>query len=148
MKRSFNFLVLSLLVLLTSCSPKVDLEDEKIKLLQADKDWSEAARTNDMERLWSFWTNDAKLLLSKDQIITGMDQIKKFTTQARTDPNFEISWEALGVNISKSGEMGYTYGIGKVVRTGENGEKITLEYPYLVVWERQPDGNWKGVIEN
>ena len=44
--------------------------------------------------------------------------------------------------------MGYTYGIGKVTRTGENGELFSMENPYLIVWEKQPSGNWKCVIEN
>lgn len=147
MKTPINLLVLMMLLYLISCSPKVDLENERIKLLQADKEWSDAANSNDMERLWSFWLEDSKMLLSANKTLNGLSQIKEFTTQVRTDPNFEISWEAQGADISASGEMGYTYGVGKVTRTGENGEPITITNPYLVVWKKQPDGQWKGVIE-
>jgi len=148
MKKTINFLVLLLSIFISGCAQTVDLETERIKLLEADKEWSKAANANDMERLWSFWTDDAKMLLSADLTVSGIDQIKKFTTQARTDPNFEISWEVQGVDISKSGKMGYTFGIGKVTRTGENDELITMANPYLIVWEKQSDGKWKCVIEN
>ena len=148
MKNKISYLVFLLSIFISACSDTVDPESERAKLLQLDREWSEAARTNNMERLWSFWTDDAKILLSADKTISGLDQIKQFTTKARTDPNFEISWEVQGVEISKSGEMGYTFGIGKVTRTGENDELITVANPYLIVWEKQSDGNWKCVIEN
>ena len=148
MKNEISYLVFLLSIFISACSDTVDPESERAKLLQLDREWSEAARTNNMERLWSFWTDDAKILLSADKTISGLDQIKQFTTKARTDPNFEISWEVQGVEISKSGEMGYTFGIGKVTRTGENDELITVANPYLIVWEKQSDGNWKCVIEN
>jgi len=148
MKNKISYIVFLLSIFISACSDTVDLETERAKLLQLDREWSEAARTNNMERLWRFWTDDAKILLSADKTISGLDQIKQFTTKARTDPNFEISWEVQGVDISKSGEMGYTFGIGKVTRTGENDELITVANPYLIVWEKQSDGNWKCVIEN
>lgn len=148
MKNSINLLLLPLFVFVTNCAPTVDLETERTNLLQADKEWSEAARTNDMERLWSFWTDDAKILQSADLTITGINQIKQFTSQVRSDPNFEISWEPQGADISTSGKMGYSYGIGKITRTGKNGELITMSNPYLIVWKKQSDGNWKCVIEN
>lgn len=147
MKNTIYLIALPLIISISNCSPTFDLEAEKAKLLQADKEWSEAARTNDMERLWSFWTDDAKILLSTDKTISGLEQIKQFTTKARTDPNFEISWEVQGADISKSGKMGYTYGIGKVTRTGDNGEPFSMENPYLIVWEKQAGGRWKCVIE-
>jgi len=148
MKNSIYLFVLTLFVLMTNCVPTINLETERKNLLLADKEWSEASNRNDMERLWSFWTDDAKILQSTDLTIIGIDQIKQFTSQARTDPNFAISWVAQGVHISASGKMGYTYGIGKVTRTGENGELLTITNPYLIVWEKQSDGNWKCVIEN
>jgi ketosteroid isomerase-like protein len=148
MKNTAYLIALSLIIFIANCSPTFDLESEQAKLIQADKEWSEAARTNNMERLWSFWTDDAKILLSADKTISGLEEIKQFTTKARTDPNFVLSWEVQGAEISKSGKMGYTYGIGKVTRTGESGELVSDENPYLIVWEKQLNGNWKCIIEN
>ena len=139
----------SVLILIAVCvkAQTVDLVAERTELIKADKAWSIAAKTHNMEKLWTFWTEDAKILMSADKTIEGMDQIKKFTTQARTDPNFEISWEVLGADVSISGDMGFTYGIGKVTRTKENGDLMTMTKPYLAAWKKQPDGKWKCVIE-
>ena len=51
-------------------------EKAKEALIKADKAWSLAARTNDMEKLWSFWEDDAIILMSADLTIKGIDQIK------------------------------------------------------------------------
>jgi len=148
MKHTITLISLLLIMFFSNCSSTFDLKTEQANLLQADREWSEAARTNDMERLWSFWTDDAKILLSADKTLSGLEEIKQFTTNVRTDPNFELKWEAKGADISESGKMGYTYGIGKVTRTGEDGKSISIESPYLIVWEKQPNGSWKCVIEN
>ena len=121
------------------------LENELIK---ADKAWSHAAKTNDMEKLWSYWEEDGIILMSANMTIKGMDQIREFTTKARTDPNFEISWEVQGVEVSEEGDMGYTFGVGKVQRTSDTGKPISSTKPYLAVWKKQSDGSWKCVIEN
>ena len=133
----------------TGCTRRsIDIEGEKRALLDADKAWALAASTHDMERLWSYWTDDAKVLISADWTIDGIDQIKPFTINARKDPNFAITWSATGADISPSADMGYTYGIGSVTRSDENGNPVTQTKPYLIVWEKQRDGSWRGVIEN
>ena len=125
-----------------------DLKMERERLIEADKAWSLAANSNDMEKLWTFWTDDAKILLAVNQTIEGINEIKKFTTQSRTDPNFEISWEVMGAEVSETADMGFTYGIGKVMRTDSNGEIISMTKPYLVVWKKDSEGQWKCLIEN
>jgi len=145
-----QILILLLLLFMTqfvkgqSANTKIEQEE----LLKVDKAWSHAAKTNNMETLWSFWEEEAIILMSAESTIKGIDQIKKFTTQARTDPNFEISWEVQGAEVSENADMGYTYGIGKVQRTNEGGELITITKPYLTVWKKQTDGTWKCKIEN
>jgi ketosteroid isomerase-like protein len=148
MKNQIALLLLLLFVTLVAKGQSIDTKIEQEELIKADKAWSLAAKTNDMERLWSFWEDDAKIMVSAEMTIKGIDQIKRFTTQARTDPNFEISWEVQGAEVSEKADMGYTFGIGKVQRTTSTGEMISTTKPYLTVWRKQSDGTWKCTIEN
>lgn len=132
----------------TGCnSPAIDLSIERQALLDADAAWATAASTSDMENLWSFWSENAKMLMSADFTLKGHEEIKQFTIKVRQDPNFSINWTASGADVSPDGQMGYTYGIGEMTRTGEDGKVTTLKQPYLTVWKKQSDGSWKGVIE-
>jgi ketosteroid isomerase-like protein len=148
MKNQITLLLLLLFITLVAKGQSTNNKIEREELIKADKAWSLAAKTNDMEKLWSFWENDAIILISADMTIKGIDQIKRFTTQARTDPNFEISWEVQGAEVSEKADMGYTFGIGKVQRTTSAGEIISTTKPYLNVWKKQSDGTWKCIIEN
>jgi ketosteroid isomerase-like protein len=148
MKNQILLLLLFLIVTPVAKGQTTNAKTEQEKLINADKAWSLAAKTNDMEKLWSFWEDEATILMSTDMTIKGIDQIKQFTTQARKDPNFEISWEVLGAEVSENADMGYTYGIGRVQRTNSTGELITMTKPYLTVWKKQSDGTWKCKIEN
>ena len=145
-----NQITLSLILLCITLVAKGQSTKNKIEqeeLIKADKAWSLAAKTNDMEKLWSFWEDEGIMLMSADMTLKGIDQYKKFTTQVRTDPNFEISWEVQGAEVSEKADMGYTFGIGKVQRTSSTGELISTTKPYLIVWRKQPDGTWKCIIE-
>jgi ketosteroid isomerase-like protein len=148
MKNRIALLVLLLFMTLLAKGQSINNKIEQEELIKADRAWSLAAKTNDMEKLWSFWENDAIILMSADMTIKGIDQIKRFTTQARTDPNFEISWEVQGAEVSEKADIGYTFGIGKVQRTSGTGETISTTKPYLTVWKKQSDGTWKCIIEN
>ena len=148
MKNQITLLLLLLFVTLVAKGQSIDTKIDQEELIKADKAWSHAAKTNDMEKLWSFWDDEAIMLISEDMILKGIDQYKKFTTQVRADPNFEISWEVQGAEVSEKADMGYTFGIGKVQRTTSTGEIITTTHPYLIVWKKQSDGTWKCIIEN
>ena len=148
MKNQIMLLLLILIVIQVAKGQTINTKIEQENLIKADKAWSLAAKTNDMENLWSFWEDEATILISADLSIKGIDQIKGFTTQARKDPNFEISWEVQGAEVSEKADMGYTYGIGRVQRTNSAGELITMTKPYLTIWKKQSDGSWKCIIEN
>jgi ketosteroid isomerase-like protein len=148
MKNQIILILLLPFITFVAKGQSIKTKIEKEELIKADKAWSLAAKTNDMEKLWSFWEDEAIILMSADMTIQGIDQIKRFTTQARTDPNFEISWEVQGAEVSEKTDMGYTFGIGKVQRTSSAGELISTTKPYLSVWRKQSDGTWKCIIEN
>ena len=147
MKYKIALSVLLLFVTIVAKAQSIDTKIEKEELIKADKAWSLAAKTNDMEKLWSFWEDEAIMLMSSEMTLKGIDQYKKFTTQVRQDPNFEISWEVQGAEVSEKADMGYTFGLGTVQRTSSTGEVISTTQPYLVVWRKQPDGTWKCIIE-
>jgi len=53
-----------------------------------------------------------------------------------------LRWKPEGGNLSKEGDLGYTY--GTYIRTYENEQReITRSTGrYLTIWRRQPDGSY------
>ena len=62
---------------------------------------------------------------------------------AQEDTSFTMTWMPSGADIASSADMGYTYGVYKVVTAD-----TTLTGTYLNVWKKQPDGQWKFVIDS
>ncbi len=118
------------------------------ELLKADRVCANAAKNSDMETLWNCWDDEAVMLMSTELHVVGIGEIKSFTTQARTDPNFQIHWSPIAAYVSPSGDMGYTYGTGTVTRTASHGELVKLTQPYLSVWKKCDDNQWRIAIEN
>ena len=152
MKKYFNggailILIAFLLSGNHSWAQTIDLEKEKTAILKAEHEMASAAKSNDLERLWNFWDEEAIILLSVEKTVSGINEIKAFTTNSRKDPNFMITWEPHGVGVSPSAEMGYTYGVGSMTRTQQNGQPITITRPYVVVWKKNAMGEWKVLID-
>lgn len=115
-------------------------------LLTRDQDCSEAANKSEMENLWGCWHDDA-ILLGPGGMLTGIAQIKEFTIAARKDPQFSISWSVQGGELSPDGQMGYTRGVGTIIRSGDDGKAVSMTNPYLCVWKKDREGTWKIIIE-
>lgn len=116
-------------------------------LLKTDQACSEAANKSQMERLWDCWHEDAMMLLSTEKTVKGIAEIKEFTTASRKDPNFSITWSVKGGQLSPDGMLGYTHGVGTITRSDNNGNAMSQTNPYLCVWKKDLQGQWKLIIE-
>lgn len=61
-------------------------------------------------------------------------------------PNTTVTWEPETGDIS--GDLGYTWGLFSINTTREDGEVAKQHGKYASVWKRQPDGQWKIVIDS
>ncbi len=112
------------------------------EMLETDKAFSAASEKNGMNKAFlEYAADDAVLLRPGFMPIVEADVIKYLNAQE--DTSFRMTWEPHGADIAASADMGYTYGIYKVVTAD-----TTLNGTYLNVWKRQPDGKWKFVIDS
>lgn len=57
-----------------------------------------------------------------------------------TPPQFAIGWAADGAVVSKSGDLGYTYGFGERTIRGKDGKAKAIAAYYVSIWRRESDG--------
>ncbi|MDX1569689.1 MAG: DUF4440 domain-containing protein [Xanthomonadales bacterium] len=63
------------------------------------------------------------------------------------DPNFDLSFEADQVVVSKAGDMAYELGTYGLSLSDPDGNPMSQHGYYVVVWQKQADGSWKVVID-
>ncbi len=147
-------LSLVLMVGLTGCAkrqqqpaqPDADVVDEEALIRATDAQWLAATKARDAERAASFWSDDATILMPNSAPVTGREAIRAYVAESFKSPDFSIIWTTEKVVIARSGELAYTTGTDQVTfRVGK--EVVNAKNNGLVVWKKQPDGQWKAAID-
>ena len=118
----------------------------KAKMLtKLDDDWSAAAVARDVDRVASFYAEDAIAYPPGEPAAVGRAAAKKVWATYFADPTFALSWKTLHAEVSKSGDLGYTSGTYEASYKGADGKPVSEKGKYLCTWKLQGDGTWKAV---
>jgi ketosteroid isomerase-like protein len=123
-------------------------DEARATLLQADTEWAElAASGKDVERIVSFWTDDAVIYPPREAPIVGKDAIRTYVSESLKVPGFSVSWKPIQVVVSAAGDLGYTTGTNSFTFPDAQGRLTTAEGRYVTVWRRAGKGRWRCVVD-
>ncbi|MCI0414632.1 DUF4440 domain-containing protein [bacterium] len=124
------------------------MDKERAEILELDKQWAHAAAEGqDIDRIVSFWADDATLMPPGTPAIAGKDAIRKFVQESLAIPGFSITWETSSVTLSQDGTLAYAFGSNKTTFYDPEGKQITLHGKGITVWRKEPSGTWKCVVD-
>jgi ketosteroid isomerase-like protein len=112
-------------------------------LAKLDDDWSNAAVAKDVERVASFYAEDAIAYPPNEPAAVGKAAAKKIWAAYFADPTFAISWKTLHAEVA--GDLGYTSGTYEDSLKGPDGKTVHEKGKYVCVWRKQKDGSWKAL---
>jgi len=128
------------------CELKVDVEKEQLKLLQTDVEFSKkSVEVGAADAFHMYLADDAIQLPAQADPIMGRESI--YSRMKASSGKYILEWEPKKAEVSKSGDLGYTWGTYTVTSEDEHGEKKTSYGKYLNVWKKQNDGSWKVLID-
>jgi uncharacterized protein (TIGR02246 family) len=108
--------------------------------------WVQAWGTKDVDKITSFYAEDATLLMPDTPAASGMAAIKAAFKPLAEDKNFSGTFAATKVDVSKSGDLGYSQGTYSITMTDAKTKKPVTEHgKYVTVYKKQADGAWKAV---
>ena len=140
-------LVLPLLALLACAPAKPDLEAEKAALLQASRDWAAIVPSGDIDRMVSYWSDDAVILPPDQPAVVGKEAIRAYVGGMLAIPGFTITWEPEQASVSASGDVGYLIERNTATFTDSTGATITQLGKATTIWRKNPEGQWKCVVD-
>jgi ketosteroid isomerase-like protein len=141
MKRIFSFLLILSIFISCNNSKEADLTKETESMKQADIAFSDLSERKGMKTAFLQYLDSSGILLRPDHYpIVGNDAQQFF--QHINDSAFTLTWVPQYASVSKSGELGYTYGIYTYTN-----EDTTFQGTYVSIWRKQADGNWKFVLD-
>ena len=118
------------------------------ELLKTDREWAQAAATRDVERIVSYWTDDAVIYSPGEAPVEGKEAIRNYVGGSLKLPGFAITWTPTRAEVSRSGDLGYTTGTNAVTVPSTDGSTTTVEGRYVTAWRRGKDGKWRCVVDS
>ena len=133
-----------------SGDPKPTVADAKPAttdtLRQLEADFMKAAAARGAEGYMSYYAEDAVEVPNGTDAIHGKANIAK-TISFLNDKNNQLTWTPVDAGISISGDLGWTSGTYEF-RSKDKDGKVKVEHgKYTSIWKKQPDGNWKVVLD-
>ena len=127
----------------------VSAADSKIEQAVRDQDaqWSKAAESRDVDKLVSFYADDAIVLPAHAAIATTKDSIRNIFQRLLSIPGVALSWKPTNVTVAGSGDLAYSTGTYQMSVPDDSGKSITDHGKYVAVWKKQADGNWKVAVD-
>jgi len=142
-------LSITLFALLISCNktrPDGDIEKWKQEIVNTEKEFAEMAKERGIPEAFLTYAANEAVLMRNNVLIIGKEAMKKsFGIQAPTSGNVSLYWEPDFVDVSTSGDLGYTYGKYQYSVTDSLGNLALDSGIFHTVWKRQLNGDWRFV---
>lgn len=148
--RSIGLVAASLLfgACATPATPAFDATAESAKLLQRDAEWADAAAAGkDVDKIVSYWTDDAVLMDPGQPTIQGKQAIRAFVTGSLNTPGFKIHWVSEKPTFSPDGKMAYMRSLTELTVPGPKSATVTVHLQGYTIWRVDADGQWRCVVD-
>lgn len=134
-------------IAIAGCSqPHKDASDavnEKIALMKTDQAFSQLSVEKGMKEAFIEYIDSNGVLLRAGHLpIVGANAIDFLIQQ--DDTGFVLNWQPQNAVVSKSADLGYTYG---VYALQPNTVDTVIYGTYVSIWKKQGDGKWKFVLD-
>lgn len=141
----------AMLGLLSACSSSrshFDSSSAQATLLRRDAEWADAAKSGkDLDKIVSYWTDDALIMFPGQPTIEGKKAIRDYVASSLATPGFSIHWVSEKPQFSPDGKLAYMRGADELTVPGADGKPLTLHLRGITVWRMEPDGQWRCVVD-
>jgi len=144
-----NLTSVSLLIFicLISCVPQDhSVENWKKEIIDTELAFAALVQQEGIAKGFLTYAAEDVVLMRNKKLIIGKDSLKlSFSKQDNTSAKVSLTWKPDFVDVSSSGDLGYTYGKYTYTKTDSVGKVIVDTGIFHTVWKRQSDGQWRFV---
>ena len=130
----------------TQQQPDTRAADEAA-IREADIAWSKIAEAKQADRHCAYFLDDAVLLGPNEPMAVGKEAIRKMVADLFAMPGFAVKWQPTKVDVSRSGDFGYSLGTYEMSINDPKGTPMADRGKYATVWKKQADGSWKVAVD-
>jgi ketosteroid isomerase-like protein len=141
--------LLVFLLVLVGCSQRAfDPATEQAKLLHRDAEWADLAFAGkDVEKIVSYWSDDAVLIFPGQPVLEGKAAIRAYVAESLNTPGFRIHWVSEKPVFSPDGKLAYMRGKNELTAPAPNSAPTTVHLRGISIWRLDADGQWRCVVD-
>jgi uncharacterized protein (TIGR02246 family) len=123
--------------------------DADVKAIRsAEAQWNQDYAAKDPDKIAGHYADDAILMVPGMAAVSGKDAIRDSLKQMVADPAMSLAFKASKVDVSKSGDLGYTQGSYQLTVTDPVTHKVVNDHgSYVTTYRKQADGTWKAEMD-
>ena len=121
-------------------------EKNQNDILAAEQAFTQMAAEQGVKVAFLEFAADSAVLNRGGRIIKGKSEIESYF-DSQTMQNVQLQWTPEFIEVSESGDLGYTYGPFTFFGISADGDTIQSSGIFHTVWEKQEDGSWKYVYD-
>ena len=129
----------------TATQSTADTHDADFKALSdTEVQWNNDFGARDLEKIASHYAEDAVVMTPGAPAMKGKDTIHKGLQEMLADPAMMLQFHANRIEVSKSGDLGYSQGAYTMKMTDPQTHKVVDDHgSYVTTYRKQADGSWK-----
>jgi ketosteroid isomerase-like protein len=127
---------------LSAAERKLRIDSLKANLLETDIAFSNLAEESGRNNAFLQYADSSAVMLRKwSKPVTGLNNIVGMLSN-HADTAVKLSWMPIYADVSRAGDLGYTYGTYLIEH--KDGQKHTGTY--CTIWKRKHNTGWKFVL--
>lgn len=147
MKRVIIILLLSTISLaFISCKPtsKITMNNAKQEIEATEQAFAEMTKKEGIAAAFLAFADEKVVLNRNSKLVKGKTEMEAHFAK-QTVKITSLTWTLDFVEVSSSGDLGYTYGEYQIIYLDNEGKEISDKGIFHTVWKKQADGKWKFV---
>jgi len=145
-----NLLLISaLIVLFSSCSVEIEKDSPekwKEEIVETERNFSAMVGEKGIPEAFIYFAAEDAVLMRNNKLVIGREALVAYLENQTVKVKDEkLSWEPDFVDVSSSGDLGYSYGQFTYLYTDSTGSTVENKGVFHTVWKRQEDGSWRFV---
>jgi uncharacterized protein (TIGR02246 family) len=136
-------LVVAVLILVAVAMAQANGKDAENRIRALDSEWSQAAQSKDVDKMVSYYSDDASAFPFNAPIATGKEQIRQLWSALMAKPGFSLSFAPTKIDVAKSNDLAYEAGTFELKMNDAQNNPTTTNGKYVVCWKKLSKGEWK-----
>jgi ketosteroid isomerase-like protein len=138
-------LIIPIILFYNGCGHSKSKEEIRNEIFQTEKAFEKMTSEKGIaEAFYYFADENAVIKRENDTLILGKENIKIYY-ENKGLKDATVNWTPDFIDVSKFGDLGYTYGKYIWMIKDTNGDIVEYTGVFHTVWKRQNDNSWKYV---